>query len=207
MDEFRNGKRTLLVGIGGQAGAGKSTVARYFARRGAAVIDADRIGWELLLRSAPTCRKVVDAFGTDILNSKGNIDRRSLGRLVFSRPMLLARLNRIVHPPLLAELRRQVRAASKKIRIIDAALLFAWGWDRKVDLAILVTASKENKLLRMTRNGVSREVALARLRSQLSEETMRKRADIVIENNGTREALRQQCRKVWQLLQAKLQEP
>jgi dephospho-CoA kinase len=206
MPKVASAKRPLIVGIGGQAGSGKSTVARYFARRGAEIIDADRIGWNLLLRSASTCRRVVDAFGTDILNSKGNIDRKTLGKLVFANPVALQRLNRIVHPPLLAELRRQTQAPGKPIKVIDAALLFSWGWDRKVDIAIMVTATEPSKLGRMSRTGISQAMAAARIKNQMSEATMRKRADLVVENNGTRDELRQQCRKIWQLFQSKLAE-
>jgi dephospho-CoA kinase len=194
---------SFIVGIGGQAGSGKSTMARYFARRGAEIIDADKIGWTLLMRSAPTCAKVVRSFGLDILNSKGNIDRRTLGRMVFSSRAAMARLNRIVHPALLKELQRRIQTPGKPVKVVDAALLFTWKWHKKVDLSILVTAPTKVKITRMIKTGVNETQAEDRLRSQMSEGQMKKLASLVVENSGSVTDLRQQCRKLWDLIQEK----
>jgi dephospho-CoA kinase len=198
-------RQALLIGIGGQAGSGKTSVARCFARRGAEVIDADRIGWELLRKTAPTCPRLVQAFGPAILDRRGNIVRSRLGAIVFKDARALARLNHIVHPALLAELTRRAHAPTRRgtVRVIDAALLFFWGWHRKVDLAILVTAPREVKLARLTRDGVSRQQAGQRLRRQWPESRMRACADIVIRNDGTPAQLRAACRLAWQTIQAR----
>lgn len=196
-------KTSYIVGIGGQGGSGKSTMARYFARRGAEIIDADRIGWTLLMRSAPTCARVVDAFGLDILNSKGNIDRRALGKIVFTSRAAMTKLNRIVHPALLKELQRRIQTPGKPVKVVDAALLFYWNWHKKVDLSILVSAPTKIKMTRMIKTGRNEAQAADQLRSQMSETRMRKLADLEIENAGTINDLRQQCRRLWDVIQEK----
>ena len=200
---MRSKPSSFIVGIGGQAGSGKSTMARYFARRGAEIIDADKIGWTLLMRSAPTCAKVVQSFGLDILNSKGNIDRRTLGKIVFTSRTAMAKLNRIVHPAQLKELQRRIAAPGTPDKVIDAALLFFWKWHKKVDLSILVTAPTKTKITRMIKSGLNEAQAQDRLRSQLSEVQMKKMASLVVENAGSVTDLRQQCRKLWDVIQEK----
>ncbi len=118
---------TLLVGVGGSAGSGKSTFVKELARLGARTIDADRIGWELLEPGTPTARRVIKAFGSGILKGRGTvktpghlttrlldhsttsvIDRKKLGAIVFARPAARLRLNRIVHPALLGEIEKRI---------------------------------------------------------------------------------------------------
>jgi dephospho-CoA kinase len=205
-----NSSVPFLVGIGGQTGSGKSLVARCFARRGAEVIDADRIGWGLLAQPGSIHTRVVRAFGKRILDDQGEIDRHRLGTIVFADRKAMAKLNRIVHPALLAELDRRVRAPiphapgsgmDGRIRIIDAALLFFWGWHKRVDLAVLVTASLKSKLARLAKNGIPRTRGIQRLRSQLQEVRMRRLADAVIRNDGTIADLNRQCRELWQTIE------
>jgi dephospho-CoA kinase len=201
------------------------------------VIDTDRIGWQLLRADTPVYRRVVRAFGPEILTGSGAIDRRALGRIVFRRKTELAKLNRIVHPALLAELRRRINAPDgittktprhqeprtvirgptddgkrttddgqgargRPILVVDAALLFFWGWQKHVDLAVLVAAPRNVKLRRLTKTGLTRAEARRRLKSQMPEARMRKLAHLVIENQGTRQELFAQCRKLWQLLRS-----
>ena len=268
-------RKAFVIGLGGNAGSGKSAMARELGRLGAEVIDADRIGWSLLKKTAPAYPRLVKVFGKAILDRRSNVDRKALGSIVFADAGARAELNRIVHPALLAEIRRRVKAAFRnphsairqdetadytdyaerirmkplihadtrrwetrllpqrhkdtipiralvsswwrrrtvksaksvvnvQIAVIDAALLFLWNWQREVDLAILVTAAKRNKLARLQRAGLSRAAALDRLGSQLPESRMRKLADLVIENNGTIGDLRRRTRRFWQLLQQSL---
>ena len=167
------------------------------------MIDADAIGWNLLEKSAPTYSRVVREFGPGILDKHGNIIRHKLGALVFGHGPSLARLNRIVHPALLAELERRVmRTRQPAVRVIDAALLFFWGWERKVDWAILVAAPRDQKIARLRKTGISRRQAEQRLRSQMSDSEMRRCAGIVIHNDGTPAELRAACRLVWQIVTA-----
>ncbi|MEO0107961.1 MAG: dephospho-CoA kinase, partial [candidate division WOR-3 bacterium] len=188
----RRGRATLVVGVGGLPGAGKSEVAKYFSEQGAEVIDADRIGWELLEPGTVTYERVCKVFGSQVLDSSGRIDRRKLGEIVFRSKTARMRLNRIIHPRLLAELRRRAfarvrgRWPGSAVRVIDAALLFYWGWHRRVDLAIAVVAPRAIKLRRLMDQGLTRTQAGQRLGSQLPEAKLRAMADLVIVNNGSR---------------------
>jgi dephospho-CoA kinase len=202
----------IVVGVGGNAGSGKSTFVKELARLGARTIDADRIGWELLKKGTPTARQTIRQFGADILDSRGNIDRKKLGAIVFAKPAARLRLNRIVHPALLREIQRQARPTSltpnprspTPVVVIDAALLFLWNWQRKVHLAVLITSTRANKLRRLTGRGLTLTAARNRLASQLSEAEMRPRADLVIPNNGTIAELRVRARRFYRLLQSEL---
>ncbi|MBM3313266.1 dephospho-CoA kinase, partial [candidate division WOR-3 bacterium] len=95
----------LLVGIGGNMGAGKSTVATELKRYGAKVIDADEMGWSILAKGTEEYDRLVKAFGSGILTKNGNIDRRALGKLAFANQASLTKLNAIVHPVLLERVR------------------------------------------------------------------------------------------------------
>jgi len=198
--------------VGGNAGSGKSTFVKALARLGARTIDADRIGWELLKRGTPTARQVERAFVPGILDSRGSIDRKKLGAIVFARPAARLKLNRIVHPALLREIRRQAGQPAPTpdpstltpVTVIDAALLFLWNWHRKVHIAVLISSTRQNKIRRLTAQGLTLAGARNRLASQLSEAEMRRMADLVIPNNGTTAELRTRARRFYRLLQSEL---
>jgi dephospho-CoA kinase len=203
----------VVIGVGGNAGSGKSTFVKELARLGARTIDADRIGWQLLEKGTPTARQVLKEFGADILDSRGAIDRKKLGAIVFARPAARLKLNRIVHPALLTEIQRQAgqRALTPDpepltpVVVIDAALLFLWNWHRKVHIAVLVSSTRPNKLRRLTGQGLTLTEAWNRLASQLSEAEMRPKADLVIPNNGAVAELKTRARRFYRLLQSELQ--
>lgn len=177
----------MIIGLTGQIGAGKSTAARTMARLGAAVIDADRIGHEVVERSTALRRKLVRAFGSEIIDARGQVRRKKLAVLAFADRKAKATLNALVHPYLLRELRRRVRGPlrANSVVVIDAALLLYWHMDREVDFVLVIHASRAERLMRLKSKGLSSEDALARERAQLPYRKFRKRADRVILNNGT----------------------
>jgi len=177
----------MIIGLTGQIGAGKSTAARTMARLGAAVIDADRIGHEVVERSTALRRKLVRAFGSEIIDARGQVRRKKLAVLAFADRRAKATLNALVHPYLLKELRRRVRGPlrANSVVVIDAALLLYWHMDREVDFVLVIHASRAERLMRLKSKGLSSEDALARERAQLPYREFRKRADRVILNNGT----------------------
>jgi len=188
----------MLIGITGQIGSGKTEAAKIFARLGAFVISADRIGKEVVEKDSAIPKKLVKAFGHDILTPTGRLRRKYLARLAFSSEIQKKKLNKIVHPALLKELAKQARAAIKKhnIVVIDAALLLDWGWDKKVDLTIVIHASDKTKIARLTGKGYSVEEARMRLRSQLKYQVFKARADIIIHNNKTLNSLELRIKKI-----------
>src|SRR5512136_1027538 len=156
----------LLVGIGGNMGSGKSTVASELKRYGAKVIDADEMGWSIIAKGTDEYRALVKTFGRGILTKTGNIDRRALGKLAFASKASLAKLNAIAHPALLDRVRKEIDRNRKGLVVVDAALLFAWEMDKEVDVAILVTAADRLKIRRLSDAGMREEDIAARLRLQ-----------------------------------------
>ncbi len=186
----------MIIGLAGQIGSGKSSVAKILARFGAIVISADQIGHEVVDRSQALRLKLVRAFGPTIIDSRGIIRRKKLAELAFAGEDSRIKLNSLVHPYLLAELRKQLRQAKRggKIVVIDAALLLYWKMDREVDCVIVVHASRQLRLNRLQARGVDRKDALARERAQLPYSEYLGRADHVILNNGTKADLSRKVR-------------
>jgi dephospho-CoA kinase len=187
----------LLVGIGGNMGSGKSTVANELKRYGAKIIDADEMGWSILNKGTKEYHQLVKAFGRGILTKTGNIDRRLLGKLAFASKASLAKLNAIVHPALLEKVRAEIDRNRKGLVVVDAALLFSWGLDEEVDVAILVTAADRLKIKRLVEAGMKEEDVAARLKLQLPDAKIWRRADFVLENKGSFAELRRKCRALW----------
>ncbi len=187
----------LLVGIGGNMGSGKSTVANELRRYGAKIIDADEMGWAMLAKGTEEYRKLVKTFGKGILTKTGNIDRRALGKAAFASRAALAKLNAITHPALVSRVRKEIDKNRKGLVVVDAALLFNWGLDKEVDVSILVTASDRLKIKRMTDAGMPEDQILARLKLQQPDAKIWRKADFVLENRGSFAELRRKCRALW----------
>jgi dephospho-CoA kinase len=197
MFDRKLGQERLLVGIGGNMGSGKSTVASELKRYGAKIIDADEMGWAVIAKGTDEYHKLVKTFGRGILTKTGNIDRRALGKLAFANKASLAKLNAIVHPALLERVRKEIDRNRKGLVVVDAALLFAWGLDKEVDVAILVTAADRLKIKRMVDAGMKEEDLVARLKLQPPDSKIWQRADFVLENKGSFAELRRKCRALW----------
>ena len=188
----------MLIGITGQIGAGKSVVADVFKRHGAAVISADDIGKKVVENDKNILDQLVNTFGMEILTPTGRLRRKKLGEIAFASSENKKRLNKIVHPHLLRELRRQIRQASDKFElvVIDAALLLDWQLEKILDLTILVHSSDKIKIERLMSKDYSRREVKMRLRSQMNFEAMKKRADIVVYNNKSLESLELKTEKI-----------
>jgi len=181
----------MYIGITGQIGSGKTTAAQILASFGAAVIDADQIGREVVDRSAPLRKRLARQFGGEILTPSGKLSRKRLARLAFADEAAKHHLDSLVHPFLLKELRRQMKHKSRQrnVVVIDAALLLDWELDRRMDVVLVVHASKEARLKRLTERGMTRDDILARQKAQVPFSEYRKRADYVVLNNSTVEKL------------------
>jgi len=189
----------MYIGVTGQIGSGKTTAAQILASFGAAVIDADRIGREVVDRSAPLRKKLARQFDGEILTPSGKLSRKRLARLAFADEAAKQRLNRLVHPFLLKELRRQMKELAKRhnVVVIDAALLLDWELDRPMDVVLVVHASEETRLKRLAARGISKEDALARQRAQVPFSEYQRRADYVILNNSTVEKLQTKLQRLY----------
>ncbi len=187
----------LLVGIGGNTGSGKTTVALELKRFGAKIIDADQIGWTVLRKGTPEYAKLVKAFGKGILARDGSIDRKVLAEKAFAGKAALAKLNRIVHPGIIKRVRHELAESKKGLVILDAALLFTVGLDKDMDVSILITAPERLKFKRLVDEGVSREQAKARLALQEPDAKVWRRASYVLENKGSLAELKRKTRALW----------
>lgn len=184
-------KRT--IGLTGNSGAGKSTAAEYMRQLGAEIIDADQISRDLCRPGQKGYLAVRETFGPDFFLKDGTLDRRKLGARVFAEPDALMRLNAILHPMILDEVRCRKAASKKEIVVIDCALLTDTGLDRDVDEIWLIRAGDAQKLERIrARDGIDGEHAKNRLKSQTAEKEMLDRADVVLVNDGTLEQLKKQ---------------
>jgi phosphopantetheine adenylyltransferase/dephospho-CoA kinase len=198
-----------VIGLTGGIASGKSTVTRFFRDHNVPVIDADLLGHRTYEPGTDTFNAVVAAFGDELVAPDGTIDRRVLGAKVFGKPDELKRLTDIVWPgirKLASEELAEYEAAGNDIVVLEAAVLFEAGWEDLVHDIWVVVVEPELAVQRLaSRNGLDPEAARARIASQLSNAERVARADVVIENNGSLEALEQRIREVWDQLQRRLQ--
>ena len=195
----------FTVGLTGGIGSGKSTFAALLAERGAQVIDADQLGRDALRPGEPAWHSVVDNFGDEILSAGTmEIDRKRLAEVVFNDPNKLAALNTITHPVIAAGIADTLERLSQTdaIVVLDAALLVELRLDKAMNLLIVVDADEDSRKKRLQS---SRRMELtdieARIAAQASSEELIQRADIVVRNDGSLEALALEADRVWADLQ------
>jgi dephospho-CoA kinase len=189
----------LRIGLTGGIGSGKSAVARLLAKRGAVVVDADRIAREVVEPGTPGLAAVVEAFGQDVLRPDGTLDREQLGTVVFADQDALRRLNAIVHPLVGARSAQLVAAApAGSVLVNDVPLLVENKLAGNYDLVLVVEAPGEVRIARLVRDrGMTTEAAEARIGAQASDDERRAVADVVIANDGTLDELRERVDAFW----------
>ena len=203
--------RGTIVGITGGIACGKTTVSALLTAKGAVPINADEIGHQLLKADSPVINELTDAFGHDILDASGDVSRKKLGAIVFKDKTARERLNSILHPLIIQRSRAQARQRVTEdptcIVLLDAPLLIEAGAYNTVDLIVVVTASAETQLRRTLARSVSQgrplteTEAQARIDAQMPVSEKVTYADVVIENEGTLEALHRQVDQLWERLQ------
>jgi len=198
----------LNVGLTGSIACGKSTVARMFVGKGAFHIDFDRLAHQVEEPDQRAWTRIVDRFGTGILNPDRTINRARLGAIVFEDREKRATLNGIVHPEVFTAWHRRLdeirQSRPDAIVMSDVPLLIETGMQSLVDVVVLVYVSPEEQIRRlMVRDSCSRREAEARLASQMSVDEKKQYAHIVIDNQGTVEATKKIVDRVWQVLLAR----
>ncbi len=174
-----------IIGITGGIGAGKSTVSAEFARLGATVVDADKISRRVSARGGAAYDEIVSGFGRKILEPNGEIDRKALGRIVFANPQKLELLEKITHKHIFNEMKNRIEKCDTAVAVLDVPLLFNSDFPFKCDVKVAVVAEPETRCRRiMARDNISRDMATARMKNQLSNEEYRRLADVCFENNG-----------------------
>jgi dephospho-CoA kinase len=191
-----------VIGLTGGIGSGKSLVSEFLAELGAVIIDADKVGHEAFKPNTEIWREVVATFGQEVLKPDGEIDRSKLGAKVFGKPESLARLNQIMHPRMYDIVKarlEQYRQQGVEVVVLEAPLLLEAGWTPLVDEVWVIVASEATVLRRLRERGrLSEPESLARIRSQTSNEERAKHADVVINNEGSLDELRDRVKGLWQ---------
>jgi dephospho-CoA kinase len=195
----------LKVGLTGGLACGKSFIGEELARFGCLLIHADDLGHEVLARGGEAYDDVLREFGPEILAGSGEIDRKVLAAKVFGAPEQLARLNALVHPPVVrredALIADFARRQPDGIAVVEAAILIETGSWKRFDRIILVTCSEEQQVERaMRREGAVMEDVRARLGRQMPLAEKRKYADFVIDTSGEKEETLRQTREVYDAL-------
>jgi dephospho-CoA kinase len=192
--------------VTGGIACGKSSVSRMLKDLGARVVDADVLARRVVEPGKPAYRDIVKTFGKQVLKPDGTLDRKRLGRIVFSDGDKLRQLNQITHPRIASAAKREIarhRRSRAPLVVYDAALLVEKGWHRGLDGLVVVSVPERVQLQRMMqRDGFSKKEAMQRIRSQLPQSAKLKVADHVIDNSGTPDQTRQQVRHLWQDLVA-----
>ena len=196
----------LLIGLTGNIGSGKSTVAQLLSERGATIIDADVLARRAVELGTQAYSAIVERWGTSILAADGLIDRGALRRIVFSEPQELEQLNAIVHPEverMRAALVEQARQRGDRLVVCDIPLLFERRMTDAFDRIVLVDAPRPVRLERLVRERGLRETeAMDMIVAQMPAELKRARADFVIDNVGTLTQLDRRVTEVWSALLA-----
>lgn len=185
------------IGLTGGIGSGKSTVAQLFAELGAYVIDADAIAREVVEPGTPGLAALVEAFGPAILNGDA-LDRAALAQIVFENPQARQTLNAITHPLIgarTAELMAEL--PDDAVLIHDVPLLVELGMQDAYDLVVVVDAPDELRVRRLVQRGLPEADARARIAAQAPRDQRLAAADIVIDNSGDLDSLREQVRSAW----------
>ena len=177
-----------VIGLTGGTGSGKSVVSKSLAAAGAVIVDADKIAHEIILKGEPAYQEIIEYFGTGILDGEENISRKKLGEIVFNDKEKLAFLNQCTHKYITAEVKRQIAEAKSEgtatAIIVDAPLLLEAKLETVCDLVWVVYAEPEVRAQRvMARDGITYELAKARIANQKSWEEYKAAADAVIDNS------------------------
>lgn len=193
---------TLVIGLTGSIGTGKSTIANKMIELGIPIVDADLIAREVVEPGREAHQKIVERFGQAILHEDQTLNRPALGEIVFSDETKRQQLNEIIHPAIRKEMLMQrdaYIAENVPVLVMDIPLLFESKLTHYVEKIIVVYVSEETQLARvMARDESTEEAALQRINTQIPVKEKAEQADAVIDNNGTREASYEQLFEILQ---------
>jgi len=196
----------LTIGLTGNIGAGKSTVAELLVAHGAALVDADKVAREVVEPGAPAYQPLVDRFGTDILDADGRIDRPALAAEVFGHPEELEALNAIIHPAIGVAMieGKDAHAGTDRIVVMDIPLLKEFHRELlALDAVVVVDVPPELALERLTTlRDMSEDDARARQAAQPTRAERLEGADFVVDNSAGTEQLAAEVDRVWAALEA-----
>ena len=184
----------LIIGLTGGIGSGKSTVSEYLSKNmGLTIIDADQIARDVTRPGQETLLKLREAFGSEIINDDGTLDRRKLAGIAFQSDEKKKLLEKITHSAIREEINCRLRTSAAKHEnavVLDVPLLMESGIDGLCDTVWVVTTVKDVRIERISaRDGITKEEINARINAQISDRERFARADEIIDNSGDKEAL------------------
>ena len=195
-----------VVGLTGGIGTGKTEVASILRELGAEVLSADHLAHETYLPGTTGWREIVEEFGQQVITSSGEIDRKALGAMVFRDAARLERLNAIVHPrtrELIAERLRRLDDGGCRVAVVEVVLLVEAirldaAWTSLIDAIWVVVPPEDTVVERVvSRGGLEAGATRARVRAQATQDERREIADVIIENDGSLELLRNRVEGLW----------
>ena len=188
-----------VVGLTGNLASGKSEAAQVFKKLGAKIIDADALAKKLIQKGTPLYKAMLKIFGRGFLDKNKDFDRRKLAWHVFTHPRKLKKLNTLIHPGVILEVYKAIEKEKDKkgLLVLDVPLLFESRMEKIVDTTVVVSSSQKALLARAAKKGVPAGLAKKILASQWPLPKKEKKADCVIENNGTLAELKIQVKKVY----------
>lgn len=192
----------LVIGLTGNIGSGKSSVARLLSNMGAQVIDTDQIARDVVAPGTPGFKEITAQFGASVLNPDGTLNRSQMAQIVFNDPTALKHLNAIVHPKIKLEVIKAIDNYRKNnpapLLVIEAPLLIETGMHQLVSEVWLVTIDSKTQLNRIiNRDQVTKEQVQQRLAAQMPQEDKLPYANKIITNNGTPDETLQQVQQIW----------
>ncbi|MDF2892814.1 MAG: dephospho-CoA kinase [Clostridia bacterium] len=195
----------IVIGLTGGIASGKSTISDMLRELGAAVIDVDIVGREVVSQGGIAYNRIIESFGSDILMLDGEINRKKLGNIVFSDEEKLKLLNEITHPAIIENVNAtiEILKKQKKAVVVDAAILIEMGLNKYVDCVWLVLANRETQLKRvMERDKLSSKDAWNRINAQMTNEERLQYADAVIDTTHPIDVVRNRVKELWYSLQS-----
>jgi len=193
----------MLIGLTGTFGSGKSTVAGMLEDLGAAAVDADAIAREVVAPGSEALEEIRRHFGDEILLPNGDLDRKKVAAIVFASAEKREVLNGIIHSRVIQEMDRRIegirQADPKRVVVLNVPLLFEAGLLHKVDKAVVVTISSQERIRRIgLRDGLTESEVTQRVQAQWTQEEKVARASALIDNSGSLDTTRSQARRLYE---------
>ncbi len=192
----------MVIGLTGGIATGKSLISGFLKEKGAVIIDADELAKNAVIPKSPAWQEIYECFGKEYFDKEGNIDRKKLGKLVFSKPSAREKINSIIHPRVIRETEELLEHYRKekmaKVVVVDAPLLIEAGMTGMVDEVWLVAVSPAIQLKRLReRDGISLSEAQQRVTSQMPLDDKLAYADRVIDNSGSQAETLKRVGDLW----------
>jgi len=181
----------MNIGLTGGIGCGKSTVLEFFGEAGAETVETDAIVRDLLANDKPLIARLEEAFGREIIDTEGRVDRKQLASTVFSNSEALALLESLLHPLVRARWMQHVREA-RRVLVVEIPLLFEKDLQGHFSKTLCVSSIPEVQMERLKARGMSYSEIQSRKQRQLGLDEKMSRADTVLHNNGSLEHLKEQ---------------